>query len=157
MMYRCIKNCNMIYQPEHRVFTVNRDYEVNEASAPVGDDTAHWATDDMGNQHWIDSWIEDGTFQTVEWFSILYTKMDEVCEKFDFETVHNIMKLMEWRYYTDRENAPTILELQSTVRQLLHESVKEKFNPISSGGFTCEVTKDGEVKVRFVPVHTFGY
>ena len=66
--------------------------------------------------------------------------VEEVMRDLDFEKIHQVMKCLEWRYYTTDRILPcaTISETRDMVRDLMETAYKmgkKKKNFCSSGGF----------------------
>lgn len=54
----------------------------------------------------------------------LYSKIDEVMDRFDFDKVHRVMKFLNWTWYTNPYAPPTIDDLKSTARECLCTAVR---------------------------------
>lgn len=87
----------------------------------------------------------------------LYSKIDEVMERFDFDKVHRVMEFLKWTWVN---GTPTVSELRSTALQCLDTAVLEYDKQgcprsgmnVSTGGFeaTVRVFASGREEVQLV-------
>lgn len=61
-------------------------------------------------------------------------KIDSIMENFDFERVHKVMDMLEWRWVSAKNGVPSVEELKKEAKRLLVSSCSEK-TQISTGGF----------------------
>lgn len=80
-------------------------------------------------------------------------KIDEVIDNFNFETVRQVMKMLEWTYGFSEE-CPSTNELVTTARKLLSDAAERCENDsdffAETGGFraTAYRSKDGSLKLH---------
>lgn len=90
---------------------------------------------------------------------IRHKKINECLEELDFERIHNVMKMLNWRWILhtndeDRYDVPTISYMKMHVKSMLHECYEEMDKNdedwrISTGGFTVRTFKDNDCEVIF--------
>jgi hypothetical protein len=85
--------------------------------------------------------------------------IDEVMRCFDFERVHEIMKFLNWKWFSPRrcsndscrEEIPSIQRLREQALELLHEAVEYRI--VGTGGFVAESFGD-YLQLRFEAIET---
>ena len=70
----------------------------------------------------------------------LRNKIDDIMENFDFERVHKVMDMLEWRWGSAKNGVPSVEELKKEAKRLLVTACSEK-NHISTGGFKAVFEK----------------
>ena len=70
----------------------------------------------------------------------LRNKIDDIMENFDFERVHKVMDMLEWRWGSAKNGVPSVEELKKEAKRLLVSACVEK-NHISTGGFKAVFEK----------------
>ena len=81
------------------------------------------------------------------------TTIDKIIKEFDFQRVHDVMKLINWKWIDTEAVAyvPHIYQLEETARRLLEEMVKstKEYDIIATGGFEA-VKWDNALVLNFV-------
>lgn len=82
-------------------------------------------------------------------------KIEIVIARFDFVYVHELMKKMEWKWYTrDGIYVPDVMTMTSTARTLLEEAYS--FKCCETGGFLAEY-EDGTFRLKFIARESDSY
>lgn len=77
---------------------------------------------------------------------------EKVIDDFDFNTVHSIMQLLNWKWVLrDRDEfvVPSIQDMKNLCRDRLDEMIKKKIPWIAVGGFEFSIEED-KVSIKFV-------
>jgi len=78
----------------------------------------------------------------------------EILDNFDFEKVHKVMTLLDWRWYSSAENkVPNIEQMKNMVRSLFKSLEHPDCDAVSCGGFSLyydtEFAEKDSVKLEF--------
>ena len=74
-------------------------------------------------------------------------------KNFDFEKVHKVMKLLEWKWYCPEYEGlcvPDLDTIKSQARKLLQDVLNRQCSSISTGGFRAERFDDNSLRLSFV-------
>ena len=82
--------------------------------------------------------------------------LDKLLNNFDFETVHNYMKMKNWEWYNSETRSmqvPSLHEIKETAAYVLRQSYKIN-GSVQTGGFvaTCRPTKTGKLMELFFSI-----
>jgi hypothetical protein len=84
-----------------------------------------------------------------------------VCDNFDFEKVHGVMELLDWKWCTKTGfKVPSVSQMVILCHKLFEDCYKEleqRSYPIetSTGGFTVSVDTEGHVGLKFTLAESF--
>ncbi len=64
------------------------------------------------------------------------SKIEKIISEFDFQKVHGIMGLLDWKYF-DSEKTPTVEKLKDTAITVLKQALvnADKHSRVACGGF----------------------
>lgn len=82
---------------------------------------------------------------------IIYKKINEVIDFFDFEKVHNVMEFLDWQW--QGVGVPRIYELKETARDLIIKSINKTFETledynIATGGLEASSYLDENNEIQ---------
>lgn len=69
-------------------------------------------------------------------------KIEDIMRDFNFEKVHNVMKMLDWKWAMTKYGVPTMDEIKAEAKRLLVEAANEK-TCIGTGGFRAVYEKAG--------------
>lgn len=88
----------------------------------------------------------DTVVNLLDWcnmYDMLRDDLKQIMENFDFNKVHSVMKLLDWKWYSEHANGmvPTIDEMKECVCDLFESGMKQQSEDfeISTGGFTLSL------------------
>lgn len=64
---------------------------------------------------------------------IWFDQIENLMNGFDFETIHNYMVHVNWKYYNDK--IPSVEEIKEMARSLLINVINDQMRSCRSGGF----------------------
>lgn len=68
---------------------------------------------------------------------IVKQQIDYIMDTFDFKRVHDVMKLLNWKWVSSENGVPSEYELRKKARMLMEQSANER-SGIGTGGFYAE-------------------
>lgn len=71
-------------------------------------------------------------------------KIEDIIRDFNFEKVHKVMEMLDWKWAMSRYDVPTIEELKAEARRLLVEAATEE-TQVATGGFRAVYEKSNDV------------
>ena len=69
-------------------------------------------------------------------------KIDDIMRNFNFEKVHKVMEILDWKWVMTKYGVPTIEELRGEARRLLVEAANGE-TQVATGGFRAVYEKNG--------------
>lgn len=78
---------------------------------------------------------------------------DYLFDTFDWEIVHDYMKNKDWKWYNgETSEIPSIYQMMKIVEDLMESVCKRDASYASTGGFSIDVTKDknGKIKLAYL-------
>ena len=69
-------------------------------------------------------------------------KIDDIMRDFNFEKVHKVMEMLDWKWAMTKYGVPTVEELRGEARRLLVEAANEE-TQVATGGFRAVYEKNG--------------
>lgn len=69
-------------------------------------------------------------------------KIDDIMRDFNFEKVHKVMEMLDWKWAMTKFGVPTIEELKGEARRLLVEAANEE-TQVATGGLRAVYEKNG--------------
>jgi hypothetical protein len=82
---------------------------------------------------------------------------EKALARFDFEKVHAIMKLLDWTWWDDPNDPPTITKVENNARELFKNLIESGDRSHSSGGFKISVSDNNAVTIEFIAVESYWY
>lgn len=70
-------------------------------------------------------------------------KIHDIMANFDFDKVHGIMEMLDWKWALSRRGVPTVDELKTEAYRLLVDAALEKTN-VATGGFRAVYEECGQ-------------
>ena len=92
------------------------------------------------------------------------SKIKDILKNFDFERVHSIMKMLDWKWATVKTDngIPSVDELKAEANRLLIAAATER-TQVATGGFRAVYEADGEcdgdpyIGLEFIAVECEGF
>ena len=105
---------------------------------------------------------DDPEFMSLE--PVEKTKIKDILKNFDFERVHSIMKMLDWKWAMVKhdDGIPSVDELKAEAKRLLIDAATEK-TQIATGGFRAVYEADGArdddpyIGLEFIAVECEGF
>lgn len=69
-------------------------------------------------------------------------KIDDIMHNFNFEKIHKVMEMLDWKWAMTKFGVPTIEELKEEARRLLVEAANGE-TQVATGGFRAVCEKNG--------------
>jgi hypothetical protein len=84
---------------------------------------------------------------------IIYKKINEVIDFFDFEKVHNVMEFLNWQWQGAGIGVPKVYDLKETATNLIIETINKtletsKDYSITTGGFEASSYLDENNEIQ---------
>ena len=69
-------------------------------------------------------------------------KIDDIMRNFNFEKVHKVMEMLDWKWAMTKYGVPTVEELKVEARRLLEDATHEE-TQVATGGLRAVYEKNG--------------
>ncbi len=93
--------------------------------------------------------MENQTFDIRYWANRIFS----ILENFDFEKVHRVMTLLDWKWYREDETfaIPSVQDIKKRAHDMMWNIVGSDYISISSAGFRIDIDKIcGQMELSFV-------
>lgn len=106
----------------------------------------------------------DGDPKFASLFPVERSKIQDILKNFDFERVHSIMKMLDWKWaMVNHDNGiPSVDELKAEAKRLLIAAATER-TQVATGGFRAVYEADGTcdddpyIGLEFIAVECEGF